>query len=101
MEPAAAIDRFQARFLSSSGRLIHGTFAVPAAIPKCSENYTEIYFPRATSGDGARVDDRITVKMSRMNGSAKVMTEIDRTAYIVFLPVKRSISYVAEFRLHE
>jgi len=85
------------RFFSSDGGLIHGGFAVAAAIRQCSEDHTEIYFPRSGSADGARVDDRITVKIARVNNSARVITEIDRTQYIFFIPTKRLITYVAEF----
>jgi len=39
------------------------------------------------------------MKLARMNGSARVTTEIDRIQYIVFLPFKRFITYIAEYRL--
>jgi len=88
------------RFFSSDGDLIHEGFIVESAIRQCTEDHAEIFFLRSTAADGARVSDRVTVKISRMNNAARVTTEIDRTQYILFVPFKRMISYVAEFRLH-
>jgi len=87
------------KFSSSDDRLIQEVSIPAAEIRECNGNQTEIYFPRSRSGDGARVDDRITMKLARMNGSARVTTEIDRIQYIVFLPFKRFITYIAEYRL--
>jgi len=87
------------KFSSSDDRLIQEVSIPAAEIRECNENQTEIYFPRSTSGDSARVGDRITMKIARMNGSARVTTEIDRIQYIVFLPFKRFITYIAEYRL--
>lgn len=89
------------KFSSSDNRLIQEVSIPAAEIRECNENQTEIYFPRSTSGDGARVGDRITVKISRFGSFARVTTEIDRTQYIVFVPFKRSITYVAEFGVRD
>jgi hypothetical protein len=88
------------RFFSSDGDLIHEGFIVESAIRQCTDDHAEIFFLRSTAADGARVSDRVTVKISRINNAAWVTTEIDRTQYILFVPFKRMISYVAEFRLH-
>ena len=93
----SSVRKLTIRFLSSDGALIHASFRDAAAIRECSEDHTKIHFPRAISGDGARVDDRITVTLARANNSARVTTEIDRTQYIFFIPTKRLITYVAEF----
>lgn len=89
------------KFFLSNGHLAQESSLASVEIRKCTENQTEIYFPRPLTGDGGRVDDRITVNVSRLNGSALVTTKTDRTAYILLVfPMKRFRTYVAEFRLH-